>query len=238
MIALLSVILISYLVGSIPSSVWVGKLMKGIDVREHGSGNAGATNTFRVLGWQSGVIVVVIDFIKGFSTTFWISRLVWDASIFPDGPISPPGWEAEAFLQIVCGFTAMVGHMYPLYASFRGGKGVLTACGMLYGIEPVSISISTATFLILMFTTRYVSLASIIGSFLYPMGLIVLRYVFGWNIDGSIIIFGALAALGIIIKHRANIKRLLSGTESRASFGSSKKAPETESEPVLEEVEA
>lgn len=233
MVALLSVILISYLVGSIPSSVWVGKLLKGMDVREHGSGNAGATNTFRVLGWQSGSIVVVIDFIKGFSTTFWISRLAWDIA---DGPISPPGWEAEAFLQILCGFTAMVGHMYPLYAGFRGGKGVLTACGMLYGIEPISISITAATFLILMFTTRYVSLASIMASIMYPVVLVVLRYVFEWNIDGSIIIFGALAAIGIVIKHRANMKRLVQGTESRASFGSSKKEPA--SEPALEEVEA
>ena len=212
MIALLTVLLISYLIGSIPSSVWVGKIFNGVDVRDHGSGNAGATNTFRVLGWKSGAIVVVIDFIKGFSTTFWIAFLAFDIH---DGPISPPGWEVDAFLPIICGFTAMVGHMYPILAGFRGGKGVLTACGMLYGIEPASISVSLALFLIIMFATHYVSLASIVGSIAYPLSLVTLKFALQWNIDGSIIMFGIFAATGIIYRHRSNIKRLMNGTENK-----------------------
>jgi glycerol-3-phosphate acyltransferase PlsY len=217
MLALFTVILISYLLGSIPSSVWVGKALNGVDVREHGSGNAGATNTFRVLGFKSGAIVVVMDFLKGFSTTFWISAFAFNVGVFPEGPISPPGWDVDAFLPMICGFTAMVGHMFPLYAGFRGGKGVLTACGMLYGIEPVSISITLAVFLIVMFASHYVSLASILGSLAYPSSLILLKYVFEWNIDGSIVIFGVFAASGIIYRHRANIKRLMNGTENRVS---------------------
>ena len=186
--------------------------MNGVDVRDHGSGNAGATNTFRVLGFKSGSIVVVMDFIKGFSTTYWIAFLAFNIG---EGPISPPGWEVDAFLPIACGFFAMIGHMFPLYAGFRGGKGVLTACGMLYGIEPVSISIALGVFLVVMFASHYVSLASILGSFMYPVSLLVLKYIFLWNIDGSIVIFGALAATGIIYRHRANIGRLMSGTENR-----------------------
>lgn len=215
MAALAIVLFISYLLGSIPSSVWVGKLFKGMDVRNHGSGNAGATNTFRVLGWKSGVVVVIIDFMKGFTSTFWVSKMAH--TITEAGPISPPGWELDAFLQIACGVFAMIGHMYPVFASFNGGKGVLTACGMLYGIEPVSISISLGLFLIIMFSTRYVSLASITASISYPLGLLTLRHYFGWDIDGSIILLGAAAALGIVIKHRSNIRRLLNGSENRVS---------------------
>jgi len=105
--------------------------------------------------------------------------------------------------------------MFPLYANFKGGKGAATACGMLYGIEPVSISISLGLFLILMFSTRYVSVGSIFASLIYPFSQLVLRYGFDFDIDGSIILFSSAIALGIIIKHKGNIKRLLNGTENR-----------------------
>lgn len=220
MLSIAVVLLISYLIGSIPSSLWVGKLVHKIDIREHGSGNAGATNTFRVMGWKSGTVVVVMDFIKGFSATFWISQIAY---YFDPGPVSPPNWEVDAFLRIICGVAAMGGHIFPLYAGFKGGKGALTAAGMLYGIEPISISISIAVFLILLFTTRYVSLASVISTFIYPLNLIVLRYLIGWFVDGSNIIFASVAALGILLKHIPNMKRLLTGTENRiSSFSPSK----------------
>src|SRR5690625_314476 len=120
MLALATVLLASYLIGSIPSSLWMGKLYKGIDIRRYGSGNAGATNTFRILGWKAGVIVLLFDFAKGFVSTMVISQLAWSIG---SGPVSPAVWDVEIFLKISCGIMAVLGHMYPVYASFDGGEG-------------------------------------------------------------------------------------------------------------------
>lgn len=229
MTAVLTVLAISYLLGSIPSAIWLGKLTKGIDIREHGSGNMGTTNTFRVLGKPAGMTVFFLDFLKGFVASFFISMLAWE--LF-DGPFSPPNWDVDAFLKITCGVTAVIGHMFPVFVKFKGGKGAATACGMLFGIEPISIGISFSVFLITILLTRYVSLASILSSFLYPINLLVMRLIFGMEktVDWSMIVFGAIIASGIIFKHKSNISRLLAGTESKV--GSSKeKEPEPESEP-------
>lgn len=215
MLALGVVILLSYLVGSIPSSIWVGKLVKGVDIRDHGSGNAGATNTFRLLGWKPGVAVLAIDFFKGFSSSLWISQLAY---FIGSGPVTLfDFWDVHPFLSIVCGIAAIIGHMFPIYANFDGGKGMATAAGMLCGIEPVSVGIAAIVFTVVMLISRYVSLASLVAAFVYPLVLVMLRYGFGWDLDGSILIFGALAGIGIIIKHRGNIRRLLEGTENQVS---------------------
>jgi glycerol-3-phosphate acyltransferase PlsY len=215
MLALFVVVLLSYLIGAIPSSLWMGKLFFNTDIREHGSGNAGATNTFRILGWKAGVIVLLIDFGKGLLCTTVISGLAWNIG---SGPVSLySGWEVESMLVIFAGVAAVLGHMFPVYANFSGGKGAATACGMLYGIEPVSISISLAIFILVMVTTRYVSLGSIIASLVYPFSQLTLRYGFDWDIDGSIILFSSFLALAIVVKHKGNIKRLLAGNENRVS---------------------
>jgi glycerol-3-phosphate acyltransferase PlsY len=215
MIALGVVLLLSYLVGSIPSSIWVGKVVKGVDIRDHGSGNAGATNTFRLLGWQPGVAVLAIDFFKGFASSYWISQLAYHIG---SGPVSMfEFWSLDPFLSITCGIAAVVGHMFPLYANFEGGKGMATAAGMLCGIEPVSVGIAAGFFLIVLLTSRFVSLASLVAAFVYPLVLVILRYVYKWDIDGSILIFAAIIGLAIIIKHKGNIKRLINGTENKIS---------------------
>lgn len=232
MLSTLTVLFISYILGSIPSAIWVGKLTKGVDVREHGSGNAGTTNTFRVLGVPFGITVFIMDFMKGFVPSFWLSAIAFD--LF-SGPLAPPNWEVEAFLRIACGVTAVVGHMFPVFAKFKGGKGAATACGMLFGIEPISIAISFIVFGLTILVSRYVSLASIIATALYPITLLVMRYVLDIYVDGSIIIFGALIASGIIYKHKSNIGRLLSGTESKVG---PKKPVTEESEAIQEKVEA
>lgn len=232
MLSTLTVLFISYILGSIPSAIWVGKLTKGVDVREHGSGNAGTTNTFRVLGVPFGITVFIMDFMKGFVPSFWLSAIAFD--LF-SGPLAPPNWEVEAFLRIACGVMAVVGHMFPVFAKFKGGKGAATACGMLFGIEPISIAISFAVFGLTILISRYVSLASIIATALYPITLLVMRYVLDIYVDGSIIIFGALIASGIIYKHKSNIGRLLNGTESKV--GSTKPTTE-EPEVTQEKVEA
>jgi len=215
MIALGVVLLLSYLVGSIPSSIWVGKIVKGVDIRDHGSGNAGATNTFRLLGWQPGVAVLAIDFFKGFASSLWISQVAYHIGA---GPVTLfDFWSLDPFLSITCGIAAVVGHMFPLYANFDGGKGMATAAGMLCGIEPVSVGIAAGFFLIVLLTSRFVSLASLVAAFVYPLVLVVLRYGYGWDIDGSILIFAGIIGLAIIIKHKENIKRLINGTENKIS---------------------
>lgn len=213
MLSLISVIVICYLIGAIPSSLWYGKFVHNVDIRDHGSGNAGATNTFRILGWKAGTLVLLFDFGKGLVCTLFVSQLAYQIG---SGPISfYENWDVNSMVLILCGLAAVVGHMFPVYANFSGGKGAATACGMLYGIEPVSISITLAIFLIIMFSTHYVSLASITGAFIYPFSQLTLRYGFGWDIDGSIMIFSSVIALGIIIKHKGNIKRLIEGNENR-----------------------
>lgn len=225
MLSTVTVLFMSYILGSVPSAIWVGKIFKGVDVREHGSGNAGTTNTFRVLGVPFGVTVFVMDFMKGFVPSFWFSVLAFELVSSPfAGPLAPPAWDVESFLKIFCGLMAVVGHMFPIFARFRGGKGAATACGMLFGIEPVSISISFTVFGIVLLASKYVSLASIISTALYPITLLFMRYVLGIYVDGSIIIFGAIVAFGIIYKHKSNIERLRAGTESKV--GKKKKEPE------------
>ncbi len=221
MLSTVTVLFISYLMGSIPSAIWVGKIFKGVDIREHGSGNAGTTNTFRVLGVPFGITVFIMDFMKGFVPSFWLSALAFD--LF-SGPLSPPNWEVEAFLKIMCGLMAVTGHMFPIFAKFKGGKGAATACGMLFGVEPISIGISFSIFGIVLLTTRYVSLASIISTASYPIVLLIMRFGLGIYVDGSIIIFGAIVSSGIIYKHKSNIARLRAGTESRV--GKPKKGPD------------
>ncbi len=217
----------SYILGSVPSAIWVGKIFKGVDVREHGSGNAGTTNTFRVLGVPFGITVFIMDFMKGFIPSFFFSLLAFKLMDAPfSGPLAPPNWDVESFLKIFCGLIAVAGHMFPIFAKFKGGKGAATACGMLFGIEPISIGITFSLFGIILISTKYVSLASIISSATYPIVLLIMRYGFGVYIDGSIIIFGAVVAAGIIYKHKSNIGRLRAGTESKV--GKKKKEPEEE----------
>jgi acyl phosphate:glycerol-3-phosphate acyltransferase len=220
MFALIIVLLASYLIGSIPSSLWAGRIYKNIDIRNYGSGNAGATNTFRILGWKAGVVVLLIDLFKGFICAAVISQLAYQIG---SGPVAPILWDTDSFLRISCGVFAVIGHMFPLYASFSGGKGAATAAGMLYAIEPISISISLVVFITVILISRYVSLGTILGTITYPLSQFILIRYFNWSIDISVVIFTTILALFIVVKHHGNIKRLWKGTENRvASFKPSK----------------
>lgn len=216
MISFIIIIILSYLLGSIPTAVWIGKLFNGVDIREYGSGNPGATNTFRILGWKSGTVVSLIDLAKGFTAAYYISQIGYITGGVPTSiGILGGDWETDVFMRLLAGAAVVGGHMYPLYARFRGGKGVITAAGMLYGIEPISITLSIIIFIILLFSSRYVSLASIIATASYPLFLFILKYGLDQPIDGSLIVISAIVAATIIIKHHANIRRLLNGTENR-----------------------
>jgi len=216
---LLLVIVLGYLIGSIPSAVWLGKLLKGMDLREHGSGNSGMTNAYRVLGWKIALSVGAMDFLKGFIASYFFSRLAM--TLDGEAVVFFSTWQEDYFLRVIAGLAAVFGHMFPLYAGFRGGKGVMTACGMLYGVaivSTISVSIAFITFILLVWTTRYVSLASVTASILYPTVLLVMKYQLDMYVDGSLLVLASAVAIGIIVKHHANIKRLFTGKENQINF--------------------
>ncbi len=210
MLSLSVILVLSYLVGSIPGSIWVGKLLHGIDVREHGSGNPGATNVFRVLGWKSGVLCSIIDLGKGLFAAGVIATIRIDAL-----PIGIEAWQTDTMVRLLAGLAAIAGHMFPVWAGFHGGKGVNTSAGVLFALTPVSMLITLAAFFIVLLSSRYVSLASLSAAVVFPSTVAIRRYVFGIELDPSLLIFSLVMALGIIIAHRPNIKRLLKGTENR-----------------------
>lgn len=194
-------ILIAYLVGSIPTSVWVGKLFFGLDVRDHGSGNAGATNTIRVLGWKTGLPVFIFDVFKG-----WIAVML--AEFFLTGRM---GADQLVYLKIALAAAVVLGHVLPLFAGFRGGKGVATLLGVGIALYPLTVWVVLAVFTLVLLITGYVSLGSVTGAIVFPfLDFFLFRQDNAWLIGLSI-----LVAIFIPITHRKNIRRLLRGEESK-----------------------
>lgn len=193
--------LAAYLLGSIPSAVWAGRLFHGIDVREHGSGNAGATNVIRVLGWKTGVPVLIFDMIKGFL-----------AAMLPKFfNLAPEESAMLVNLQIFTGLMAIIGHIFPVFAGFRGGKGVATMFGILLAIHPPVTLLCLGVFLIFFISTGIVSIGSIAAGIAFPVLLLTL-----FNTPSVVFrIFSVLVAVALIVTHRKNIKRLLKGEEKR-----------------------
>jgi glycerol-3-phosphate acyltransferase PlsY len=191
----------SYLLGSIPTSVWIGKAFYNLDVREHGSGNAGATNTFRVLGKTAGIPVLIIDVLKG-----WVSVMlaVW----FLEPGDSPVLFEN---FRVLCGTAAVMGHVFPLFAGFKGGKGVATLLGVAAGMQPMAALLCIALFLLVLLLTKYVSLGSILASLFYGLFLLLIDKVH----HDATIIFAIMIPVLVILTHTKNIRRLIEGNESR-----------------------
>ncbi len=202
----LLMLLLSYLAGSIPSSIITGKVLRGIDIREHGSGNAGGTNVFRVLGWKAGVFVSLFDVFKGFAATFWISGIAIGFGGFP-----------EETMRLAAGFAAIAGHIWTVFAGFRGGKGVGTAAGMLLALYPLSLLVCFIVFILTFLLTRIVSVSSIAGAVTLPVILSVFRFGLLNDVPDSLYYFSYFAAALIIFTHRSNIRRLIDGTENKFS---------------------
>ena len=198
-------LILSYLYGSIPTAIWLGKAMYGIDVREYGSGNAGATNTFRILGKKAGIPVLIIDILKGFTAT----NLVYFVGKYS------PGTVQFANFQLVLGLTAIVGHIFPVFAGFRGGKGIATLFGMILAVHPAASALASIVFIIMLMITRYVSLSSMIGSFSYPIIIILF---FNETATRTQILFAIVVSVLVMITHQKNIERLLKGKESKVNF--------------------
>ncbi len=197
-------VLTAYLFGSIPSSVWWGRLFHGQDVREHGSRNAGATNTFRVLGWRAGVPVLLIDIAKGFLPVRLLPNF---SGIEPD--TAPWMW-----LRVVLVVATVLGHLYPLFAGFRGGKGVATSLGGILAVHPGAAVICVAVFALVFLISRYVSLGSLCAALAFPLAVVLV-----YNESSPVKIgFAILLCLLVFYTHRQNIGRLLRGDENRMSL--------------------
>ena len=194
-------IVLAYVLGSIPSAVWAGKIFHGVDVREHGSGNAGATNVIRVLGWKTGIPVMIVDVAKG-----WLA-----ASLPVLFSLSEKGSGQLTTLQILTGVAAIVGHIYPVLAGFRGGKGVGTTFGILLALNlPLTIS-CFGVFLVVLFITGYVSVSSMSAGLAFPILLFTLFHTPSLTFK----IFSIMIACALIITHRKNIRRLIKGEEPK-----------------------
>lgn len=198
-------ILIAYLLGSIATSVWVGQWFYGKDVREYGSGNAGATNTFRVLGAKAGIPVLLIDVLKG-----------WAAVQLPHWLGGVPN---STDFQLILGISSVLGHVFPVYIGFRGGKGIATLLGVLIGVHAGAAGCAMLTFVLVFVTSRYVSLSSILASIAFPVWIVSLYP----GAPKSLIVFAITVAVLVVLTHKRNIERLLKGEEGRVSFKKKKK---------------
>jgi glycerol-3-phosphate acyltransferase PlsY len=203
--------ILSYLLGSIPSAIWYGTHYHGVDIRTMGSGNAGATNTFRVLGKKAGSIVLFFDALKGFLATGLAAVLFYFHFI---------DWQTCVTLKIFFGFLAIIGHLLPIFCDFKGGKGVATTLGMVLALHPMAAMVSILVFLVVFGISHYVSLGSMVASIVFPL---LLTYgVFGEEIP-TLIYFGYFIAILVVFTHRMNIVRIFQGTENRMYLIPSKK---------------
>jgi acyl phosphate:glycerol-3-phosphate acyltransferase len=197
-------IIAAYLLGAIPSSVWIGKRFFGIDVREHGSKNAGSTNTIRILGWKAGLPVLLIDILKGWTAVSLVYLTSYYSSASAD----------FINFQFYLGIAAVIGHIFPVYVGFKGGKGVATLLGIFLAIAPYPTLIAFGIFFVTLLLTRYVSLSSIIAGVSFPVLQIV---IFKTSVQ-SLVIFSMLVTVLLLLTHQKNIERLIRKEESKANF--------------------
>ncbi len=205
MISALTILLAGYLLGSVSSSLIVVRLYRGIDIRRYGSGNAGATNVVRVVGWRAGLTVAAFDVGKGFLAVWLLSRLRVDGA-WGDGDVSAP---------LLAAVGAVAGHIWPVFAGFRGGKGVATAAGAMLAIQPLALLPSLGVGLLVLFVTRWVSLASISAVSLLPLAVWLQAALGDRVVERRVVLATAVIAALILFAHRSNIARLLAGAEPR-----------------------
>ena len=197
-------IIFAYLLGSLPTAVWLGKWLRNIDIRNHGSGNAGATNAMRVLGPRIGLVVLLIDALKAIaavSLSWWVQVSFTSPDLF-------------VVFQILLGVVAITGHVLPVFASFKGGKGIASLVGIIIVLLPEAFLVSLGIFLVVFLLTRYVSLGSLIAAIALPFIVILIKEV---TLLPKIV-FAVAIALFVPVTHKNNIRRLLQGKENRISF--------------------
>ena len=202
-----SALILAYLFGSIPTAVWIGQAFYGIDVREYGSGNAGATNTFRVLGKKAGIAVMLLDIFKGYTAT----NLAYMIGLSVTGP-----QDSVQFVnyQLALGISAVMGHLFPVFAGFRGGKGIATLFGMILAVQSEAAMLCVLTFIIVLMISKYVSLSSILAGFTFPLSII---FIFQSPIR-SVVLYGMSICILILVTHQKNIERLIKGKETKVNL--------------------
>lgn len=205
-------VVLAYLLGSIPTSIWVSKAVFGIDIRDYGSGNPGATNTFRVLGSKWGTFVMIVDISKGVIAT----------SLYILIPFYLQNELARTNFMIILGLAAVLGHIFPIWADFKGGKGVATILGMALAIQPIVALICIVVFLITLFTTRFVSLSSMLASIVF---MVLILFIFKEK-ETSYRVFAIIVALMVVVTHQKNIGRLLNGKENKAPLFKKNRKPQ------------
>lgn len=199
------ILVFAYLIGSIPTAVWVGKHYFNIDVREHGSKNAGATNTFRILGKKAGWAVLGIDVAKGILAASLPRFLLFETTLSDENFL---------LLQLSAAFTAVLGHVFPIFAGFRGGKGVATSLGIVIGIHPVAAVICLGIFLVVFVSSRMVSLGAIVAASSFPL----VNFFLLKNDSRVMLVFSIVLAVLIVAAHKKNISRLMKGEESKMNL--------------------
>ncbi|MFN5786754.1 MAG: glycerol-3-phosphate 1-O-acyltransferase PlsY [Flavobacteriia bacterium] len=197
--------IIAYLLGSIPTAVWIGRYRYGLDVREHGSKNAGATNTFRVLGKKPGILVLFIDIVKGALATALPEMILESNLQDPDHLIQ---------IRILSAIFAVTGHVFPIFAQFRGGKGVATSLGVIIGLQPIAALICVSLFLVVFVSSKYVSLGAITAAIAFPL----INYFMLGEKSFWLLSFSLLLSALVIIAHRKNINRLMKGEETKMNL--------------------
>ncbi len=195
--------IVAYLLGSIPSAVWIGQHFYGIDIREHGSKNAGTTNMLRVLGRRAALPVFVIDFMKGFLAVTLSDLIAYDPEVHPNFIYN---------VKILLVVAAVLGHIFPLFANFRGGKGVATLAGAVMGVYPPAVLLCLGVWFGVLMFTHYVSLSSMIAGCMFPVFILISPRT---NQSPTLIVFSFLVAILLLVTHRKNIRRLREGTESK-----------------------
>jgi len=216
MLLLAIIVILSYLIGSVPNSILISRAVSGIDIRKHGSGNAGGTNVMRVLGWKYGLLVIFLDALKGAIAVVIISRLFYGPLPFEN--VSP--FDDFTLVQIIAGMSAVIGHIWTVFAEFKGGKGIATALGMLLTLITIDMLIAVGVFGLVVLISRYVSLGSILAAISVPATLFIRENLFHVDIPGYSTLFPFIIGVTalVIFTHRKNLVRIFNGNENKISF--------------------
>jgi len=204
-------VLLAYVTGAFPSAVWVGKTFYKTDVREYGSGNAGATNTFRVLGKGAGIPVLMMDVFKGWISVNYIYFITDGCNPFTETVTS-----SQFEIQLALGIAAVIGHLFPIYTGFRGGKGIATLLGLLIGLNAIAAIVAIVVFVIVFLISKYVSLGSILASLAFPFVVFVILD--EKDVNASLELFSVFVPILTLITHQKNIERLIRGEENKVKF--------------------
>jgi len=203
-LTLLVIIVLSYLLGSIPSAIIISRAFKGIDIRDYGSKNPGFTNVYRVLGTLPAIIVLIMDIGKGVAAVLLLTQISFD-----------PLTLNLVSLKILAGISVILGHVFPIFAGFKGGKGIATALGALFSLIPLEIALALIVFITIVAITRYISLGSISATSFIFLALLFERYYLGYNVPTELLGMIFFLTVFVFYNHRINIKRLLNGTENK-----------------------